>query len=84
MEREKVDKCPNCGSSKIDPGEYWYKYGTDRYLICHSCGQEVDNSTADEKLKDQQLKDEWWRKHLQEQREKEYALYLKLKKKFEV
>jgi len=82
MERRKIEKCPSCDSPNIDPGEYWFKYHTDRYLLCHSCGETYDNATSAELDRDIELRKQRYREIDAAQEEKDYQLYLKLKTRF--
>lgn len=82
-ERKIIKNCPYCNSTKNDTGEYWHRYGDDRYLICHSCGLYFDNATEEELAIDQKLRAEAYNKRCAEEKEKRRVLYLKLKKEFE-
>ena len=84
LEREVVDNCLKCGSTKIDSGEFWFRYHNDRHLICHSCGFELDNATAGEIERDNIAKEEYWNEINADIKENRRLEYEKLKAEFEV
>ena len=77
--RKIITNCPNCNSTKIDPCEFLYKYGT-RYLICH---YEMDNATEEEIQKDQEAFNLRQKDREKLETLKRYKLFLELKKEFE-
>jgi len=80
MERKAITICDYCGKH-ISPN--YESADPDRYLICHHCGNDMDNATDEELISVKKYEDDFRLHRVETEKRKRYALYLDLKKEFE-